>query len=148
MNALTSLLKTFGSLAFFLLCGFALNAQSLKTTVKEFSSLLSEKTIEKDAFLNRVKPFIDPRENADSLALDYFNNLTLNLKNESYPVRNTIELIVEKPEKEAMVLISSDWHMPDGKLMYVLNKTYWRQIDGKWYRMAIPSEYVEVFEKK
>lgn len=120
-------------LVLFALCS-QLNAQNLKETTESFTKIFTQTTLSSEQFAAKLKPFIDPAANADSICLDYYTHWKHCSDQDFYPLETTIEEIKREGKNTATVLISNIWHCDTGQSYYFLSHTNWVKKENKWYR--------------
>ncbi len=85
-------------------------------------------------FTSRLKPFIDPIANADSLCADYYQHWKSNADIHSFPLSTKTEKIETITPDSTEVYISNIWQIGEEGKYYFLSKTFWVRKNNKWYR--------------
>lgn len=111
-----------------------LKAQNLKETTESFTALFTQTTLTSEEFVEKLKPYIDPAANADSICLDYYTHWKHCSEQNFYPLETSIEDIKRESKNTATVLISNIWHCDSGESYYFLSHTNWVKKGNKWYR--------------
>lgn len=130
-------------LALFFITCFVLStkAESLKETSKNFTELLAQTELSDVEFAAKIKPFIDPEANVDSLCNEYYQHWQHCVDDNFYPLKTSIAQIDKTSKKSATVLVSNVWHCT-GDQFYVESKTEWIKRNNKWYRSVKESSIV------
>lgn len=113
---------------------------SLKQTVNKYLSVNYNYGLGQNEYNKRVKQFIDPNANVDSLITDrYYNGKKDTIWTVAYPkIKN---IVYESPD-HATVFISYYLERYYADRTYKQIKTDWVRKDNKWFRTAKPGEYV------
>lgn len=129
------ILQTLFLALFFITC-FVLStkAESLKETSKNFTNLLAQTELTHEQFTAKLKPFIDPQANVDSICQDYYQHWKQCNADNFYPLETSISKIEKNTKVSATVLVSNVWHCNTGDQYYVVSQMHWIKKKNKWYR--------------
>lgn len=132
-------------LALFFIACFVLSAkaQSLKETSANFTSLMAQTNLTQQEFSEKLKQFIDPESNVDSICNTYYTHWKQCVAEDFYPIKTTIEEVEKVNNKTATVYISNIWHCDTGDQYYFLSQTEWVKKDNKWYRSTKESTILQ-----
>lgn len=131
-------------LALFFITCFILStkAETLKETTQNFTELLAQTELSDVEFAAKLKPFIDPEANVDSVCNDYYIHWKQCIDENFYPLKTSIAKIEKDTKSTATVLISNIWHCGTGDQYYVVSQTDWVKKENKWYRSTKESTIV------